>query len=352
MNTPSEGSAPIGSPFSHPRSSASSAERKARVSLTIVVRDEEKNLRTASSPWRASSTRSSWSIPAAPTGPGRSPARSAAGVRLRPRSTTAPQPATRPWTTPRAITRSGWTPTRWLIRRNGRSCGRCWMAWGGRTGGGKAPCWPEGDRHRRWRSQSPSGSAIRAGGSPDGDRHRRPRRSRRGQAPASMTGASPLQASPFGQSPAYAVRRQRDPGPAGAGVRPRSIRSGCSRFARISDGRVGSTSRSCRHCGGPARRCGRRTSPSGHGLSRSAPRARKLDRDARILQDELKHRPDDPFTLFHLGSIAIERERWREALGFLNQSRAGSAPGDSIMPKLSVLIAQAHQGRKPGRDQY
>ena len=72
-------------------------------------------------------------------------------------------------------------------------------------------------------------------------------------------------------------------------------------------------------------------------------RARKLDRDIKILREELKERPDDPFTLFNLGAIAIERKDWREALGFLKQSLAGSAPTDSITRKLFALIARAHQ---------
>jgi hypothetical protein len=45
--------------------------------------------------------------------------------------------------------------------------------------------------------------------------------------------------------------------------------------------------------------------------------------------EELKDRPDQPFLLFNLGSIAIERQRWPEA-GHLGRSLAGSAPGDSI----------------------
>ena len=72
-------------------------------------------------------------------------------------------------------------------------------------------------------------------------------------------------------------------------------------------------------------------------------RARKLDRDTKILQEELKDRPDDPFTLFNLGSIAIERKDWREALKFLNRSLERSAPTDSITRKLFALIARAHQ---------
>ena len=40
-------------------------------------------------------------------------------------------------------------------------------------------------------------------------------------------------------------------------------------------------------------------------------RARKLDRDTRILECELAERPDDPFVLFNLGAIAVERLEWR-----------------------------------------
>ena len=79
------------------------------------------------------------------------------------------------------------------------------------------------------------------------------------------------------------------------------------------------------------------------GYSDRALRARKLVRDARILRDELDERPDDPFVLFNLGAIAIERQEWREALGLLRRSLAGSAPTDSITRKLFALIARAHQ---------
>ena len=69
-------------------------------------------------------------------------------------------------------------------------------------------------------------------------------------------------------------------------------------------------------------------------------RARKLDRDVKILREELEDRPDDPFVLFNLGAIAIERENWREALEFLRRSLARSAPTDSITRKLFALIAR------------
>ncbi len=79
------------------------------------------------------------------------------------------------------------------------------------------------------------------------------------------------------------------------------------------------------------------------GYTERALRARKLSRDERILRDELEERPDDPFVLFNIGSIAIERQEWREALTLLHRSLAGSAPTDSITRKLYALIARAHQ---------
>jgi glycosyltransferase involved in cell wall biosynthesis len=72
-------------------------------------------------------------------------------------------------------------------------------------------------------------------------------------------------------------------------------------------------------------------------------RARKLDRDARILLEELWDRPEEPFILFNLRAIAIERKDWRGALEYLGRSLAHSAPSDSITRKLFALIARAHQ---------
>jgi glycosyltransferase involved in cell wall biosynthesis len=48
-------------------------------------------------------------------------------------------------------------------------------------------------------------------------------------------------------------------------------------------------------------------------------RSRKLDRDSRILERELQERPDEPFVLFNLGSIAVERQVWPAALGYLKR---------------------------------
>ena len=70
-------------------------------------------------------------------------------------------------------------------------------------------------------------------------------------------------------------------------------------------------------------------------------RARKLDRDTRLLFLDLADYPDDPFVLFNLGAIGIERQDWREALDYLRRSLARSAPTDSITRKLFALIARA-----------
>jgi glycosyltransferase involved in cell wall biosynthesis len=72
-------------------------------------------------------------------------------------------------------------------------------------------------------------------------------------------------------------------------------------------------------------------------------RGRKLDRDARILLEELKDRPDEPFVLFNLGAIASERRDWGGALTYLRRSLTRSAPSDSITRKLFALIARCHQ---------
>lgn len=79
------------------------------------------------------------------------------------------------------------------------------------------------------------------------------------------------------------------------------------------------------------------------GYADPALRSRKLARDEAILTEDLGDRPGDPFVLFNLGSIAVERRDWRAALGHLTASLRGSAPADSITRKLFALIARAHQ---------
>jgi tetratricopeptide (TPR) repeat protein len=74
-------------------------------------------------------------------------------------------------------------------------------------------------------------------------------------------------------------------------------------------------------------------------------RAKKLDRDLRLCHMDLTDLPDDPFVLFNLGAISVERCEWDEALDYLERSLARSAPTDSITRKLFALIARAHQSK-------
>jgi hypothetical protein len=76
------------------------------------------------------------------------------------------------------------------------------------------------------------------------------------------------------------------------------------------------------------------------GYTEAALRERKLQRDCESLEAELAERPDDPFVLFNLGAIAVERQDWSTALGHLQRSLRGSAPTDSIVRKLFALLAR------------
>lgn len=79
------------------------------------------------------------------------------------------------------------------------------------------------------------------------------------------------------------------------------------------------------------------------GYADRALRAKKLDRDTRILLGELGERPNDPFILFNLGMIAVERKQWQNAVTYLERSLAGSAPTDSITRKLFAPLARVQQ---------
>src|SRR5262249_1889935 len=69
----------------------------------------------------------------------------------------------------------------------------------------------------------------------------------------------------------------------------------------------------------------------------------KLERDLRLLHLEDAEHPDDPFTLFNLGSVSLELGRPAEALPVLRRSLERSAPEDSIVRKLHTLIVQCHR---------
>jgi GT2 family glycosyltransferase len=72
-------------------------------------------------------------------------------------------------------------------------------------------------------------------------------------------------------------------------------------------------------------------------------RRRKLERDERLLNLEIQERPDDPFVQFHLAMIAACRRDWSAALEQARASLARSKAGDSIVRKLYVVIARAHE---------
>jgi tetratricopeptide (TPR) repeat protein len=79
------------------------------------------------------------------------------------------------------------------------------------------------------------------------------------------------------------------------------------------------------------------------GYQDPALRARKLERDLRLLNLEDADRPDDPFTLFNLGSVYHELGRPAEALPRLRRSLGRSHPRDSIVRKLYALIVCCHR---------
>jgi glycosyltransferase involved in cell wall biosynthesis/Tfp pilus assembly protein PilF len=72
-------------------------------------------------------------------------------------------------------------------------------------------------------------------------------------------------------------------------------------------------------------------------------RRRKLQRDLRLLGLEDAEHPDDPFTLFNLGSVHQELGQHAEALPFLRRSLEKSHPADSIVRKLFALIVGCHR---------
>lgn len=78
-------------------------------------------------------------------------------------------------------------------------------------------------------------------------------------------------------------------------------------------------------------------------------RARKQERDLRILQKELCDDPDHTFTLFNLGMTLLDMARPAEALDALCRSLQLSCPGDSHLRKVYALLAQCYTelGRRP-----
>jgi tetratricopeptide (TPR) repeat protein len=79
------------------------------------------------------------------------------------------------------------------------------------------------------------------------------------------------------------------------------------------------------------------------GYQDAALRGRKLERDLRLLRLENDEHPDDPFTLFNLGSVYQELRQPADALPLLRRSLERSHPADSIVRKLHALVAQCYR---------
>jgi glycosyltransferase involved in cell wall biosynthesis len=76
-------------------------------------------------------------------------------------------------------------------------------------------------------------------------------------------------------------------------------------------------------------------------------RAKKLQRDLRILQLERQERPDHPFTLFNFGMTLAEACRHEEAIGFLWQSIGRACDDESHLRKAFAFLVSNY--RRLGR---
>jgi glycosyltransferase involved in cell wall biosynthesis len=79
------------------------------------------------------------------------------------------------------------------------------------------------------------------------------------------------------------------------------------------------------------------------GYADPAVHERKRQRNQVLLQRELAERPDDPFVYYYLGTLAFERKRWQEALGFFIISLAKWGTTQAIACKLFAMIAWSNE---------
>jgi len=82
-----------------------------------------------------------------------------------------------------------------------------------------------------------------------------------------------------------------------------------------------------------------------HGYQEAAARRRKLERDRRILGEELRQHPDDPFCLFNLGCIEQELGHHGQAIAALRRSIELSDPHDSQVRKAWAMVMQMERER-------
>jgi tetratricopeptide (TPR) repeat protein/glycosyltransferase involved in cell wall biosynthesis len=69
----------------------------------------------------------------------------------------------------------------------------------------------------------------------------------------------------------------------------------------------------------------------------------KIRRNLRLLHLEEAEQPHDPFTQFNLAWAYLETGRPEQGILYARRSLARSAPGDSIVRKLHVILARAHE---------
>jgi tetratricopeptide (TPR) repeat protein len=79
------------------------------------------------------------------------------------------------------------------------------------------------------------------------------------------------------------------------------------------------------------------------GYQDASVRARKHQRDLRLLELDYRDNPNDPFTLFNLGWVKLETGHPAEAIPFLRESLQRSQPADSIVRKLFALLVECHR---------
>lgn len=72
-------------------------------------------------------------------------------------------------------------------------------------------------------------------------------------------------------------------------------------------------------------------------------RQRKTDRNVKILMAELEERPGDPFLLFNLARVAMDRKDAQTALNHLTASLNALPTADPLARNLHIHIAIAHQ---------
>ena len=79
------------------------------------------------------------------------------------------------------------------------------------------------------------------------------------------------------------------------------------------------------------------------GYQEEATRARKCQRNLRLLDLENSERPNDPFTLFNLGCTYQEMGRLAEAVACYQGSLRHAQPGQSFLCKVYVMLTRAHR---------